>query len=133
MTKNVIVLDEFNEQIGLTYPKRARGLVKNGWAEYVGDCDEQSAQPLKIRLTSTQVPTENFKEESSMSNIISFNAREFKFDETCESRAGQRIFVSDPFGKSVESFEIGDKEWTWTQIKRDVKLEKTQTTSSALR
>ena len=39
MEKNVIVKDEFGKQVGFTYPKRARGLVKNGRAEYVGDCE----------------------------------------------------------------------------------------------
>ena len=32
--KNVIVTDEFGKEIGRTYPKRARGLVKNGREEY---------------------------------------------------------------------------------------------------
>lgn len=121
MEKNVIVLDEFDEQVGFTYAKRAKGLVKNGRAEYVGGCD--GSDVIKIRLTAAHAPSE-CTEDNDMSNVINFNAREFKFDETCETRAGQRVIVRDPFGENVESFEIGDKEWTWTQIKRDVKLEK---------
>lgn len=35
MTKNVSVVDESGRLIGSTYPKRARGLVKNGRARYV--------------------------------------------------------------------------------------------------
>ncbi|MCD8095355.1 MAG: hypothetical protein LUE12_04425 [Ruminococcus sp.] len=124
MQKNVIVLDEFNNQISVTYPKRARGLVKKGRAEYVGDCDEAADELIKIRLIKLHAPTEIFKEEALMSNIINFNAREFKFDETCERRAGQRTFVTDPFGENVESFEIGDMDYTWTQIVRNLKLEK---------
>ena len=34
MTKNVSVIDESGRLIGTTYPKRARGLVKNGRARY---------------------------------------------------------------------------------------------------
>lgn len=59
-----------------------------------------------------------------MSKVIDFNAREFKFDETCESKAGSRIFVTDGFGNNAEQFEIGDWNWTWTQIICDKRLEK---------
>ncbi|MDE6132493.1 MAG: hypothetical protein K2G04_03835 [Oscillospiraceae bacterium] len=116
MAKNVIVTDEFDNQIGLTYPKRARGLIKNGRAEYVSNG--------RIRLLkgahapSANNDTEDFK----MSNVINFNAREFKFDETCQS-AGSRMFISDFRGENAEVFEIGDWEWTWSQIKCDKQLE----------
>lgn len=123
MAKNVIVTDEFDNQIGLTYPKRARGLIKNGRAEYVSDG--------RIRLLkgahapSANNDTEDFK----MSNIINFNAREFKFDETCQStdgepvNAGSRMFISDFSGENAEVFEIGDWQWTWSQIKCEKQLE----------
>ena len=35
MEKNVIVVDEQGNEYGATYPKRARGLVKNGRARFV--------------------------------------------------------------------------------------------------
>lgn len=117
MTKNVIVLDEFGNQTGLTYPKRARGLVKNGRAEYANGCETE------IRLLSAHAPAEK-TEELIMSNVINFNAREFKFDETCESKAGSRILVTDGFGNNIEQFEIGDWNWTWTQIACEKRLEK---------
>ncbi len=37
MAKNVIVVDEQGKQYGVTYPKRARGLVKNGRARYLNE------------------------------------------------------------------------------------------------
>ncbi len=35
MTKNVIVVDEQGNEYGATYPKRAKGLVKNGRARFI--------------------------------------------------------------------------------------------------
>ena len=37
--KTVRVFNSNGEQIGLTYPKRAAGLVKKGRARYVNGCD----------------------------------------------------------------------------------------------
>lgn len=123
MAKNVIVTDEFDNQIGLTYPKRARGLIKNGRAEYVSDD--------RIRLLKgAQTPSANNEtEDFKMSNVINFNAREFKFDEGCQSmdgtpvNAGSRMFLTDFNGENVQAFEIGDWHWTWSQIKCDKQLE----------
>lgn len=65
-----------------------------------------------------------------MSNIINFNAREFKFDEKCQSldgepvtHAGSRMFISDFSGENIEVFEIGDWCWTWSQIRCEKQLE----------
>ena len=64
-----------------------------------------------------------------MSKVIDFNAREFRFDETCRSsdgnavNAGTRAYVTMSFG-NTEVWEIGDWNWTWSQIRRDVKLAK---------
>ena len=63
MTKNnaqakqtVRVFAAEGEEIGSTYPKRARGLVKKGRAQYVNDCD--------IRLIVSDVKC--FTEETTM-------------------------------------------------------------------
>ncbi|MDE5860006.1 MAG: hypothetical protein K2H23_06425 [Oscillospiraceae bacterium] len=124
MAKNVIVTDEFDNQVGLTYPKRARGLIKNGRAEYVSD---DRIRLLKgAHAPSANNDTEDFK----MSNIINFNAREFKFDQKCQSidgspvvHAGSRMFISDFSGENAEVFEIGDWNWTWSQIRCEKQLE----------
>lgn len=116
MAKNVIVTDEFDNQIGLTYPKRARGLIKNGRAEHVSDDRIRLLKGAKTPSANNE--TEDFK----MNNVINFNAREFKFDEDCQS-AGSRMFITDFKGENIQVFEIGDWEWTWSQIKCDQQLE----------
>lgn len=116
MEKNVIVTDANGNQIGTTYPKRARGLVKSGRAEFAGDC--------QIRLLQALSPTviSNITEEQTMSKIINFYPRDFRFDPDCASNAGQRIMISTDDGV-VEMFEIGDWNWNWTQIIQDIDVE----------
>lgn len=120
--KNIIVTDVNGIEIGATYPKRAKGLVKNGRAEYTDD--------HRIRLKFTHASAVDINtEEFNMSKVIDFNAREFKFDETCQSldgsdtNAGMRGFVTLSFG-NAEVWEIGDRCWTWSQICCEKKLEK---------
>ncbi len=123
MAKNVIVTDEFDNRIGLTYPKRARGLIKHGRAEYVSD------DRIRLLKGAHAPSANNDTEDIKMSNIINFNAQEFKFDEGCQSmdgtpvNAGSRMFISDFKGDNVQVFEIGDWNWTWSQIKCDKQLE----------
>ena len=90
MTKNIKVTDENGNIIGYTYPKRVKGLVKNGRAELVGDCE--------IRLTD-RCSTEIENSEDINMNIINFNAREFKFDQRCDGNVGSRVFITDDFGE----------------------------------
>ena len=117
MEKNIIVTDELGKPIGTTYPKRAKGLVKNGRAEYAGD--------REIRLKDTRIPTvENHTEEVKMSKTINFSARDFKLEDTCNSNVGVRGFMTIG-GESTEVWEIGDWGWNWTSLMRDVRgLEK---------
>lgn len=119
--KNIIVTDVNGKIIGSTFPKRAKGLVKQGRAEYA---DDQT-----IRLKFTHAPTaDKTTEENNMSKVIDFNARKFRFDETCKSsdgtpvNAGQRAFVTTSAG-NAEVWEIGDWRWTWSQIRQDLTLE----------
>lgn len=66
-----------------------------------------------------------------MSNVINFNAGEFKFDTNVQSmdgspcviNAGSRMFLTDFKGENVQVFEIGDWQWTWSQIKCTEQLE----------
>lgn len=125
--KNIIVTDADGKAIGSTYPKRAKGLVKNGRAEYA---DDQT-----IRLRFTRAPTAvDTTEEHKMSKVINFNAREFRLDETCvtfdddgnvigRSNVGERAYQTTSLG-SFEMWEIGDWGWNWTQIVSEKKLEK---------
>lgn len=125
MEKNVIVTDDTGKIIGETYPKRARGLVKNGRAEYVSDCEIRLRfQKIDgVQITHDPSVTEN-TEDIIMSKAIDFNAREFKFDKECTSNVGSRMFVTDFRGDNTEQFEIGDWQWSWTQIRCEKTLEK---------
>ncbi len=114
MKKNIIVTDEQGQQIGLTYPKRAKGLVKNGRAEYTSDCS--------IKMLDTRDPASDNTEVRKMSNVINFNARDFHFNAACESNVGSRMITTDKDGNSVESFTIGDWHWSWTEIMSTRKL-----------
>ena len=60
--KNVIVVDEQGNEYEATYPKRAKGLVKNGRARFVGE--------NKICLAC---PPDKILEENNISNNINKN------------------------------------------------------------
>ncbi|MBE6683405.1 MAG: hypothetical protein E7595_04535 [Ruminococcaceae bacterium] len=62
MAKNVIVVDEQGNEYGATYPKRAKGLVKNGRARFI---DEN-----KICLAC---PPKEFLEDNMNENINTAN------------------------------------------------------------
>ena len=113
--KNVVVTDEFGRKIGFTYPKRVKGLIKNGRAEYVDDCT--------IRLTHASTVLDKNTEDLIMSNVIDLNAREFRFDSDIENQAGTRRFITDSSGNNREIFEIGDWNWSWSQIRCTKQLE----------
>lgn len=70
MTKNITVTDANGDIIGTTYPKRAKGLVKNGRACYVGSGT--------IRMSALDASSDNMtiSEEKSM-NYITFNGDEW--------------------------------------------------------
>lgn len=119
ITKNIIVTDAQGNQIGTTYPKRAKGLVKNGRAEYTNDCE--------IRLLITHAPAVTSidnTEDLNMSKIINFNAKDFHFDASCENNVGCRMIQHNHLGQNETIFEIGDWRWSWTQIISSQHLEK---------
>lgn len=119
ITKNIIVTDAQGNQIGTTYPKRAKGLVKNGRAEYANDCE--------IRLLITHAPAVTSidnTEDLNMSKIINFNAKDFHFDASCENNVGARMIQHNHLEQNETVFEIGDWYWSWTQIISSKHLEK---------
>jgi len=123
MEKNVIIIDEFGNETGSTYPKRAEGLVKKGRAEYVSD--------FCIRMPNTHVPAvvENkyTMEDKYMSKVIGFDARGFQIDPTCKgNNIANRMFVTDILGNNVEVYEIGDYSSNWTQISYEMPVEKNE-------
>jgi len=55
ITKNVQVVDESGNEYGATYPKRAKGLVKNGRARFVTQGKICLARPPNINLEENKV------------------------------------------------------------------------------
>ncbi|HCJ41052.1 MAG TPA: hypothetical protein DHV89_05825 [Ruminococcus sp.] len=116
MSKEIVIIDENGNVIGSTYPKRAKGLVKNGRAEYVSDCviKMNAAHSMSDRINT---------EEQQMSKIIEFDPRKFGFDKSCRSNAGQRAFMTTTLG-NAELWEIGDHDKHRTQIISKMKLQR---------
>lgn len=115
MEKNIIVTDVNGKVIGSTYPKRAKALVKNGRAEYVGDCE--------IRLKAAHAPTGDISAEEQMSKIIEFDPRKFGFDKSCRTNEGQRAFMTTSLG-NAEVWEIGGHDRHKTQLISKMRLQK---------
>lgn len=89
MTKNVAVLDNNGNQIGITYPKRARGLVKNGRAQFVDDCS--------VRLSANVDPSDKNGGKKIM-NYILFNPREWSIDSMSNRSNEQFMNINIAFG-----------------------------------
>lgn len=68
MTKNVFVVDEQGNSYGATYPKRAKGLVKNGRARFIDENTICLARPPKQLSEEKQMTDINkIAEESVLS------------------------------------------------------------------
>ena len=88
MTKNITVTDVNGDIIGTTYPKRAKGLVKNGRACYVG------ASSIQMSASHALSGIENISEENSM-NYITFKGEEWL------RRDVDISFMSNPIDGSI--------------------------------
>ena len=112
MEKNIIVTCPDGTKAGVTYAKRARGLIKSGRAEYISDCE------IRLRNITHALSVTNDTEDKIMSNVINFNARQFRPDETCQSNnnVNERTFITDCTGVSVEAYTVGDWNWNQSQI-----------------
>ncbi len=105
MHQNVIVTDEHGTQIGTTYPKRARGLVKHGRAVYTGECE--------IRLTGN-CPSA-VTEDKSMHTLY-INPRKFYPTDGRENNIFSRAFLSSFLdGRLQEALMLGDWQWNWSE------------------
>lgn len=69
MEKNVIVVDEQGNEYGATWPKRARGLVKNGRARFLSENKICLACPPEIDLEDNEM-TENATQTIDMAYIF---------------------------------------------------------------
>lgn len=114
MTKNVTVTDEKGTYVGSTYPKRAKGLVKNGRALFVDDCT--------IRLSQKTEPSDDILHQSEVKqmNYIYFNPREWSSEQTQYQNGNgfyqsgsnrqvnvERSFINDFDDSLVESLMFG--------------------------
>ncbi len=71
MEKNVRVLDENGEEYGSTWPRRARGLVKNGRARFIDENTICLAAPPNCDLEA-----QNMNEQSGVEFTIPFIIRQ---------------------------------------------------------
>lgn len=130
MTKNeasahqtVTVLSQDGEHIGLTYPRRAAGLVKKGRARYVNDSMirlesvSDAAITEDIKMDNINTLNENKPVQEQPVNRLYFNAREWSFNKDCQkSNVGSRSFMQGPDGTLAEAYTIGDWGYNWTEI-----------------
>lgn len=125
--KTVRVFDGEGNQIGLTYPKRAAGLVKKGRAYYVNDFiirlnmsdamlpdSRQKSEVMKmdnrIIIDSTNKETENQVLK------LYFEPRKWSFNKACANNVGSRSFMAGPDGVLAEGYMLGDWGYNWTEI-----------------
>ena len=119
MIKNIIVVDEQGNQYEATYPKRAKGLVKNGRARLIGENKICLACPPKMNLEDHEMtqnhpisePAAVVAEETptralSMSYIL----------EQIEKVAAQTAYLNDAMAE-LRAFEVKDKSDIGTQGK----------------
>lgn len=125
--KTVRVLDGEGSEIGMTYPRRAAGLVKKGRAYYMNDYiirlnmsdailpdGRQRSEVMKmdnhITIDSTRKETEN--------QILKlyFEPRKWSFNQACKDNVGNRSFMTGPDGVLAESYMIGNWSHAWTEI-----------------
>ena len=132
MTKNeasahqtVTVLSQDGEFSGLTYPRRAQGLVKKGRARYVNDntirlngvSDAVITEDIKMDNINTLNEIKNTPEQQEQPvNRLYFNARDWSFNKDCKNNVGNRSFMQGPDGKLAEAYTIGDWRYNWTEI-----------------
>lgn len=158
MIKNglsVQVKDENGKLIGMTYPKRAKGLLKKGRAQYVNDSEIRLHNAL--RPTSENEMTEDVYMNNNENIIVDantgkavetvnaqqapqgyiikhdgnklfFDAREWSMSGG-DNAVGQRTFITDNIhGGLVNVWCFGDWNWNWSQIEtKPMHLKKNET------
>lgn len=116
MEKNVLVVDEFGQEYGATYPKRAKGLVKNGRARFIDEHTICLACPPANPVP--QSPDKEMTEDITMSdnntNIIEQNA--VTADEIMTDEPATELTVEDEIMTDEPATEL-TVEYVLTQIK----------------
>lgn len=119
--QTVSVQSQDGENIGLTYPKRAAGLVKKGRARFVNDNTIRLMDVSDVTHTEDikmdNINTLNENKNEQRVNRLLFNAREWSFNKDCQkSNVGNRSFMQGPDGNLAEAYTIGDWSYNWTEI-----------------
>ncbi|MBE6890559.1 MAG: hypothetical protein E7481_00880 [Ruminococcaceae bacterium] len=70
MTKNILVVDEQGNEYGATYPKRAKGLVKNGRARFIDENTICIACPPKEFLEDNKMTDNMYIETTENKNEL---------------------------------------------------------------
>lgn len=114
-------------QIGLTYPRRAAGLVKKGRAYYVNDfiirlSMSDAMLPVNIQKSEvmkmdnrTIIDNTNEKTESQVLKLY-FEPRSWSFNKECADNVGSRSFMTGPDGVLAEGYTLGNWGHSWTEI-----------------
>ncbi|MDY4589027.1 MAG: hypothetical protein SPD47_11315 [Oscillospiraceae bacterium] len=120
--QTVTVISQDGEHIGLTYPRRAAGLVKKGRARYVNDntirlnsvSDAENTEDIKMDNINTLNET---KTPEQPINRLYFNAREWS---TGVISKANRSFMHGPDGELIEAITFGD----WSNSISDIETKK---------
>lgn len=138
--QTVVVLDEHGEVIGKTYPKRAKGLIKKGRAEFLSEnviriknsCptekSEESIMEINEKVINNQsneaveraVETE-LKTPERKHEYIFFKPRDWYANpDTAHSNSCERSFYQFPDGKFEEIYILGEWWNRYSEIRSNV-------------
>ena len=126
MEKNIIVTDFTGRKLGMTYEKRAEGLVKNKRAKYVNeytiqmssafDRAEEKDDQMLVTEGNKMSEFDVYKKENVPDDTkIYFNAREWSVCSDASSSA-ERTFVTDFENNLSEAYCVGNKSERVTEI-----------------
>ena len=112
--KNIVVVDEQGNEYEATYPKRAKGLVKNGRARFIDENTICLACPPNIELEDKTM-SENKKVDSINNNNITNNSATPKevsesmaklLNSTAEQQCSEKLTMDYLLGK-LEEISLG--------------------------
>lgn len=136
MTNNmyVAVFDEKGNKKGMTYPKRARGLIKKGRAvpcgenqiQLCGFCpSELNSEDITMSdntINNTNINNDNIEQKQNLHNIP-FIAKDWHFVADTK-KVGNRMFFNNYVDDLVCGFSLGNWNWDWVEIFNTMRLEK---------
>lgn len=119
--KNVIVTDEFGNKLISTYPKRARGLIKKGRAEQVGENEIRLKSCSVTPCLEDNMNNTNFTDNNNNNSII-INPETGEVTEVAEERIStgadilhenepKTVNLSDPQSPQPRYIFFNAREW----------------------